>query len=212
MRRVINGLLLLGIAAGGTMAWRTDRQRARLQTEFQRLARIIVGLTVDDKSKIYIQALETGDPRHFAWKVYLPPVPGLELRTSGMIAGFGSDTNPSGEFLVRVGFHKYKQGRWGVYTQYGSSTDWRTFGDKELADLLHNHWDEIHIEQAGAPVPLMVDPKAPTVLLRLMLPDDLRAAVRARVRPDSKDEPGQPLLELQFGPEEALGPRSTPIF
>jgi len=50
-----------------------------------------------------------------------------------------------------------------------------SLGDKALAELLRDHWDKIRVEQLGAPELAVLGPNQPATVLRLTLPDDLRA-------------------------------------
>src|SRR6185436_11697936 len=72
-QRVLNLFLILVAVLGGLLAWQSGRERGRLQAECARLLAITGDLSIDDPSKVYIRALDTREPLHFAWRVYLPP-------------------------------------------------------------------------------------------------------------------------------------------
>ncbi len=101
MRRLVDGLLLIVVFIGGYLAWQTGLERGRLAQHYQKLVRVAGSLVVSDPSKIYVQALETGDPMHFAWRVFLPANYTENWRSSRESAGSRTSPKPS-EFIARV--------------------------------------------------------------------------------------------------------------
>lgn len=200
-RRVVDGVLLLVILVGSIMAWRTDRERARLQAEFQRLARITGNFTVDDPSKIYIQALETGEPLHFAWRIHLPPATTRTLQNHGL-GGVGETwVNDAGDFIARVRFLEGKEGRLGIYEHLGSTSMQRDYGNQELAALLHGRWDKIRVELPDSHNVRVIERNATVLLVRLTLPADIEAESRAKLASASQYSSLPVLLELRLAPE-----------
>jgi hypothetical protein len=71
--RVLDLYLLIAALIGGTLAWQTGRERSRLSEKYDEPARVTGDLPIADASKVHVRALDTGDPMHFAWRVYYPP-------------------------------------------------------------------------------------------------------------------------------------------
>ncbi len=70
--RLLDAILLLIALAGGVFVWRTDQQQARIRAKIERMTRTAGDLVVTDPSRIHVVALDTGEPLHFAWRIYLP--------------------------------------------------------------------------------------------------------------------------------------------
>ena len=201
---LLDWLLILAILGGGTLAWRTGRERGRLEERYARLARMTGDLPIADPSRVYLKALDMGEQLHFAWRVYLPPKYRLILSYR---AGGSSTSSSSGtsEFIARVRFREDEQGLIQVYTHFGGSSSRMGIGDRALADLLRGRWDGLRVEQLGATEPAVLGPDQTAVVLRLTLPDDLHAEARKKLD-RSTFEPFVPVLY-----EVNLGPRaSTP--
>ena len=103
-QNVIDLVLLAIVLAGGVLAWRAGRERASLAAHHVRLLAAAGELPADDPTLIYLKALDTGDPLHFAWRVHLPANSHLEVRSrtgSGWSGGFWSGSSPT-DFIARV--------------------------------------------------------------------------------------------------------------
>lgn len=74
MRRLPDLILILALMVGGVVAWKADRERGRLAAEHARLARMTGDLPIIDPARVHLLALETGEPLHQAWRIYLPPI------------------------------------------------------------------------------------------------------------------------------------------
>ena len=146
--RVLDLFLLTIVIIGGALAWQTGRERSRLSAEHARLARITGDLPVEDPSKVYVQALETGDPMHFAWRVYHPP--NYKHILSHGNGGGTTFFSSSAEFIARVVFREDDEGQLQLYTNFSGGSSLSPFGDEDLAELLHDRWDKIRVEQLGA--------------------------------------------------------------
>src|SRR5689334_110913 len=111
--RALDLILLLVILPGGFLAWQSGRQRKRLEDRYERMVRVAGDLAIADPTKVYIRALDMGEPLHFAWRVYLPPNYTLVVRNLTGNGSSGSSTswslNPV-EFIARVRFRKDEQG------------------------------------------------------------------------------------------------------
>ena len=89
-----------------------------------------------------------------------------------------------------------------AYTKSVDSSSRSGIGSAGLARLLREHARELEVEQAGRPGVAVLDPKLtkPTVLLRVAVPESLRAE-----RPSDLPDPSFPnLVELTIGPPGSL--------
>lgn len=192
-------LLILAIAVGGALAWQTGRERVRLAETHRRLAQVTGDLPIDDPSKVYVMALETGEPLHFAWRVYYP---GNYRSILTHNAGSRSTTTTSkpAEFIARVRVREDGRGRLESYTHFSGGSSNMTLGDGGLADLLRGRWGEVRVEQLGAGGVAAIDPDGSAVLLRLTLPDSIRDEALKTLDPHIIGRHVPVLLDLQLGP------------
>src|SRR5262249_53145162 len=123
--RVLDLLLLLTILPGGFLAWQTGRERGRLEDRYERMVKIAGDLPIADPTKVFIRAVDTGEPLHLAWRVYLPPNYTLIVRNRTGDGSSGSSTSwslNSAEFIARVRFRKDERGLMSVYTRFHGSS------------------------------------------------------------------------------------------
>jgi hypothetical protein len=197
-RRAFELTLLLLVLVGGVLAWKSDRERARLGETYRRLTRITGELPIGDPTKVHLRALETGEPLHYAWRIYYPPgynqllVLGNESQSTNVL------TAP-GEFIIRLKFKEGDDGRLAYYAHLPGSTTWH-YGDKPLADFLRGRWDQILVEQMGSDGVVALDPNKPDVLLRLSLPGPLLDEARRDLNPATLNQLVPELLHLNIGP------------
>ena len=203
-RNGIDLVLLAVVLAGGVLAWRAGHERARLAAHHDRLVAAAGELPADDPTLIYIKALDTGDPLHFAWRVHLPAKTHLEVRAragGGWTGDSWSSSDPM-DFIARVRFREDEQGVMNVYTRFAHGSSRSGVGGPELARLLREHARELKVEQVGKPGVAVLDPKGktPTVLLRVALPESLRD----KPLPDLPAPFFPNLVELTVGPPGSL--------
>lgn len=198
--RILNVLLVLAIAVGGVLAWRSGEERSRLTKQYRRLARITGDFAIDDPSKLYYLALDTGEPFHFAWRVYLPPKYRQVLKHNG---GHESSMWSDGavQALARVRIRENEQGQYMIYTQMPGGSSLMGLGDKALADLLRDRWDEVRVEQLGKDGVAVVEPDGSAVLLRLTLPDAIQAEARKTLSSYVVDEHVPDVVEIKLDPD-----------
>lgn len=202
--RLPNLILLLAILTGGFLAWQSGRERSRLESERERLSRIAGNLTIRDSTKVHALALDTGEPLHFAWRVYLPPNYTRDVRYRSGIGSSGSSSGGpspnSDEFIARVRLRADDQGLVNIYTRFGNMSSRSGIGDRALSDLVRKHGDQLLVEQLGASGMSVLDPKDSAVLLRLSLPEPLTAEAQKVLSPQGKSS--VPLLyEVEIGPK-----------
>jgi hypothetical protein len=197
-RRVVDGFLLVLVLIGGTLAWYTGRERGRLTRHYERLVRMVGDLPIKDASKVHVLALDTGDPQHFAWRVYLPPPYNLTFNDRSGSLWTTSIGSPESIFRVRI--RQDAQGDMELYEQFGGMSTERSFGTEELVELLRGRWDKVKVEQLGAPEVAVLDPDQPAALLRLTLADDLLDEARKKLTPEAQKEHIPVLFDLNLGP------------
>lgn len=197
--RALDLVLLLVALVGGFFALQNGRQLRQLRAEYERLSKITGDLPISDAAKVHVRALETGERLHFAWRVYLPPNYRVVVwNSSGSSSSWRSD---SCQFIARVRFREDEQGRLQAYTRFSGSSSCMKLGDSKLAELLHDRWDKIQVEQLGAPGLAVLAPDQSAVLLRLTLPDELQQASREKLPPWMQGHLVPTLFELHLGPE-----------
>lgn len=199
-QRVVDGLLLLVIVVGGVLAGRAAWERSRLGAEYRRLAKKTGELPILDASKLYIGALETGEPLHFAWRVYLPPHYRLELRYTG---GSRSSSSHAAavDSIARVRLREDEQGLWHVYTQFPGGGSRSQLDGPPLAALLRQHWKEIEVQQLGAGGPVALDANQSAQLLRLRLPPHVQETAQTALPEATRERLVPVLFELHVGPK-----------
>ncbi len=178
MRNAIDLALVVVILIGGVLAFRAGGERMGLAAHHARLVDAAGELAVDDPTLIYLKALDTGEPLHFAWRVHLPPKTTLAVRSQ--MAG-GSSTSTSShsdpqELIARVRLREEAPNQVRVYTKFAGGSGTSGYDSPELARLLREHAHELKIEQIGRSEAVTITPDAtkPTVLLRISIPDAIR--------------------------------------
>lgn len=215
IRKVVDLVLVALIVAGGYLAWQASRERRGLRAEYDRLVRAAGELPVTDPTMVYVRALDTGDPMHYAWRVYLPPNYPYEVRHSGW-GGGGESSNSGGsaaqEFIARVRFRPDDQGRLHCYLKFAGGASRGSIGTPEVGTLLRRRWSALHVEALGSSGAAVIDPKKPATLFRLTLPPELQSELKAMW---GGEGPGHPdLINLRFGPPGSvkdLTPTGEPL-
>jgi hypothetical protein len=197
--RLLDAVLLLVVLAGGIAAWQTGRERSRLSERYERLVRITGDLTVDDPTKVYIQALETGAPLEFAWRVHLPPNFNSSVWSSGGTQTTGWARSAS-DSIARVRIREDENGLLEIHERFAQSSSRSSFGERALAEMLHGRWGAIRVQQLGAAGPAELKPGQPAVLLRLTLPDELADEARKTLDAHAQSRFVPILFELNLGP------------
>ena len=201
-QRVFDWFLIAVVLSGGVLAWQTGQERGRLTARHSRLVKTTGELPIEDASKIYALALDTGEPLHFAWHLYFPPncTQTLSYRFGGQ---FNSWECPTGDSIARVRLRHDDQGLLQLYLHFGSSSMGMSFEEKDLTALLRDRWDTVKIEQLGAPKLVVMKPDQPVPLLRVMLPDLLQADAKTKLSPESQKQFIPVLLEIGVSPPPA---------
>ena len=196
MSKLLQLALVAVSLVGLVFVWQTGQQRQASRLEYERLIRLVGDLPLTDPGKIHVLALDTGEPLHFAWRIYLPPKCSFHARyQSGSSSSYYSDPQ---EFIARVRFREQPDGRMQIYTKFAGGSGQSGFGDDSLANFLRGRWDQIGVEQLGTGKPAILDLDKEARLLRLTLPDDLHAQATEKVDARSLQEKLPLLFEVHI--------------
>jgi hypothetical protein len=174
-RKAVELLLIAGVLVGGVLAWRTGRERARLAAEYARLARAAGDLTITDPTKIHVLAIDTGEPLHYAWRIYLPLNVDRKVFSRFRSMELLTASKPE-EFVMRVrirrrpdltGLQIYERGEFGINES--------NLGEERLANLVLGHEGEMQVEQLGSGGVAVIEPDQTPVMLRLAMPPGMQA-------------------------------------
>jgi hypothetical protein len=198
LRRAIDSLLLVVVLVGGYLAWQMGRERSHLAEHYRQLVKMAGDMVVTDPTKIHVQALDTGDPLHFAWRVFLPAnYPEAWHATRG---GTGNRTSAKPtEFIQRVRLRPNDQGKMQIYTRGSFSSSLANQGHEALNDLLRGRWNKLKVERIGGPSTAVIDPSQAVVFLRLTLPEDLADEARSKLPENAQRECFPVVYELSLG-------------
>ncbi len=175
--KVPDAVLVVVVIVGGFFAWKTGRERSRLEATVERLTRKVGDLPIGDPTRVHIRALPTREPLHFAWRVYVPANYTNVLR-SNPGSRSGVRTSSAREFVARVRFREDEPGTLHLFTHFSGSSMRMSFGDRSLAELVRDRGDKIAVEQLGVNDVTPIDPARPAVLLRLSLSEEMRNDAR----------------------------------
>ncbi|MBN2294352.1 MAG: hypothetical protein JXM70_18125 [Pirellulales bacterium] len=200
--KLLNISLLIAAIIGGFYTYRANRQYRQLKAEVNRLSVEVGDLDVADPSKAYVEALPTGEPLHFAWRVYLPAnFQACWKHTSG--SSWSTNSEPS-EFLSRVRIIEDDKGQLLVYHKEHGGSGKCNLGSTKLAKLLRGRWNEIHVEQLGSDGIAVVDPNDISVLLRLTLSDELKIEAQEKLNKYENKQYQKELFGIRFGSRDAF--------
>ncbi|WP_422923188.1 hypothetical protein [Singulisphaera sp. PoT] len=197
-RKALDLILFIAILLGGFLAWTSGRERSLLKKEHSRLARSVGDLAIDDPSKLQVVALDTGEPFHFAWRIYFPPKYQFSL-WNGDSECFNSKSVESNDSILRVNFRENELGNMKVFISgfYGSMR--HGVGDKALADFMRGRWTELKASQLGVNSIAIVNPDEQVSLLSLTLPTRLQEEAKQKL-PSSSQKIWIPIpYELKLG-------------
>lgn len=183
MRRIVNLLLIAAILVGGFLAWRSGAERARLRAEYVRLVSLAGDLQVTDSTKLHFLAIETGDPLHFAWRVYFPPR--YSPRWTGsfypLFDRYMHMGSAGAQSVIRVRFCENRAESLEVFETFPNRNQGNALGDASLAKLLRNRWNEIEVKLTGENGVEVIDPKNTVVVLRMTLSKALENEARTKL-------------------------------
>jgi hypothetical protein len=190
MLRFVNSLLLLIVLVGACLSIRAGLEYQRLRARHRSLMAEVGLLRVSDPNQIHLVAIDTGEPLHFAWQMYVPT--GFAQQWQVQLGGGGSSTHISSSSsepqfdLVRVRIRKEPDGRAAVWVKHRGGSSYTTLPPREIEALERSQWP---IEQLGADGVAVVDGQEVATLVRLS-------------DPEASDKP--PLMEIRFGSRQAF--------
>ncbi len=207
IRRLIDLTLIALILVGAYRSWQSSQERAHLKDTYERLSRITGSLPIEDPSKIHILALKTGDPLQFAWRIYMPPNGKLHVSDNRGSSSSSWNSNAT-EFIARVRFRENEDGKLEIYEHMHFSSGLSSIGDRKLINLLLGRWNQLQVEQLGAPDIAVLDTDENAVLLRLSFPDNLAAEARKTLSSPEANFHIPVIYELKLSPDPSTKPRS----
>jgi hypothetical protein len=98
LTRLLSLTLLVASLVGGLLALSAGREYQRLLAEHRRLERKVGNVPISDASQVHVRALKTGEPLHFAWRVYLPA--GFHARWDSGRGYSTSSSSSASEFIA----------------------------------------------------------------------------------------------------------------
>jgi hypothetical protein len=189
MLRFVNGLLLITALVGAYVSVRAGWEYQRLLADHRRLAATVGLLSVNDPDKAHFVAIDTGDPLHFAWQMYVPAhfdVRWKMRHTTGSGEG-GAGGHPEPYFdVLRVRVRKEANERATMWVKELGASRMIRLSAGEFALL---EGGQLAIEQLGTDGTAIVDRQQVVTLLQLS-------------DPDASSQ--QPLLEIRFGTPQAF--------
>lgn len=201
--------ILLVIVIGGVFAFRSGRERYQLERRYDRLKRKAGDIEIGDPAKVYVQAIETGDPRLFTWRIRLPPYYRYELDATNIQQMLSSPKAEPREFIASVGFRENGEGVLDVFSRFETHRIESHFGDSALATFLRGRWNDLRVHRLGQGALIAFDPTKPIELLKVSFPDDMRKEGQKTL--PKTDQVFVPILfRMTFGPPSALGAASPP--
>lgn len=181
-QRLVEISLIVAIAIGGVMLWRSSAQRSSLRQEHDRLVQKIGQLPIKDETKIHVMAIETGEPLHYAWRMYLPPNHQFAY-TSKSGSGSGSMSS-SWEGIVRIRMREVN-GQVMLYDKMPQGSGLQGYGSDSINTLFKDPGAferQLHIERLGARGLEVFDPQEVKTLIKLSLLESEAAEIKKQVK------------------------------
>lgn len=203
--RCINLLLLLLAAVGFLYTFRARSELRKVRGEHDLLAAQFGTLDVEDPEKYYVVRIDTGDPMHFAWRIYRPDK--LQLKTRASSIGGGSNSwslsGPAGEEIFRIRFRIDERGMRVFSKRQGSSSTFG-LGDPQTDGFLKKHWEELDIEVMGDGEAEEAATDQVLKLLSIRVPESLAAQANQEIGRQVFQMPPQPIMIFRMGTREAF--------
>ena len=188
------------------------QQHRALVQEQNQLVEKLDGFKVRDRSKYFVQMVDTGDPARFMWRIHVPG--GFQTQFLTKIGSGRGDTCRSFGFtregsLERVSVNFECAGDvLRVDTQALHSGSCFGQGSAELAAFFQQHWNDLEVEILGKDEPVEVDANQIVNLLSVKIPDKLHGKLEAEFgKKFARRFSSQWFCRISFG-EEALVERS----
>ena len=175
MIRVLNSFLCVSIAIGIILLVSQRIELASLKAELAPLVAKHGALIVEDPDKYLITKIETGDSKHFLWRVYHPAGLNLLYRsgtTNGSNSTGTSQNSSSYESLYRIRF-EFIEDRLYVDSLSNTGGSKISIGGKKLVKFLEHYWEELDIEALANDATTELATDELLSLLTIRVPDDL---------------------------------------
>ncbi|MGN6544688.1 MAG: hypothetical protein ACTHK7_06545 [Aureliella sp.] len=155
-----------------------------MQREHTRLTDVAGELVITDPDQLHIQAIDTGEPLRFAWRVYAPGGQAIVFHfgSSGQPLGSSTHQDPEPhESFASVCFTEQRPpGQAGVYCFFENTSDFCSLAPPGMFEFLRDHWNELEIEQLGAREVARVKPGDSATMLRVKLSPSLMQKAREK--------------------------------
>lgn len=201
--RIVDAALAIATIVGAIIAVNSASKLHALQQEHTRLSRTTGDLNISDPGQAHVLALDTGEPLHFAWRVYAPAGHMMiaESSNGGSSTSSAFNSRPH-EFIGRVRISKHRTRGIAVYHNFGNGAGFRTFASAETFEFLREHWNELDIEQLGADATAHIQPGESVTVLRIRLPENLAAesSKRSAVGNSGRLNPDVYTLRMELNP------------
>ena len=180
--RALDILLLLLTVIGGVLALSSSRRASALRAEYERIVHVAGDLEIKDPARLRIRAIDTGDPWHFAWRVYMPANYSMPLKhaVGGASGSSGFFQSEPQEFIARIRLTASRDGQIAIYQSYGPNVSFTTAGTSDFFAYLSEHRDELVVEQLAANEAISLAADDSATLLKISLPEELSQEARAR--------------------------------
>ncbi|WP_254510634.1 hypothetical protein [Anatilimnocola floriformis] len=175
VRRIIKLLLPVAFIVGACFFCQSSFRRSQLAKEHAQLTRQLGTFDRTSNDKIYLRAVDTGEPLHFAWRMFLPANYQFGMQTK-VIGPGGGISSADQEFILR--YRLYEQGeKWFVYSEifdfrHGGSIEVKS---PELLEFLSQRPEkirELRVDQFARDETKTLGPQEAVDLLKLWIPSD----------------------------------------
>lgn len=191
--RLLNLSLLLAALVGAALAFAEQRRVAAIAGEHQRLTGLVGNLSVEDETKIHVLAIDTGEPMHFLWRIFVPA--NVDLRWQFKTIGGSSSSWGGGDPEPTEMFLRYRmkvEDNWvNVFHSTNNSSGLSSLGGRKAPSLVERP-DLIEVQIAGADEVAVFEPDEVVDLLSL------------RCRPDAQEQLDEPELWKWLDVEKPL--------
>jgi len=163
---------------GGQSGW----QRTSRSSQVARIEKRIGSFPISDPKLVHIQALETENPKEFAWRIYFPANYKMTLvqrsNSSGSSSSGISFANPT-ETIFRVRFRE-NNGLVECFSNLGSSSSLTGIQPPIYAAAILKQWDRLEIEQPGKDRLVTCEPDQEFTFLSIKIPSELLESMKSR--------------------------------
>ncbi|PHR90943.1 MAG: hypothetical protein COA78_34280 [Blastopirellula sp.] len=205
-QRIITAILLLAIIVGAFQLIQAKTSQSEVKQEFDRLVAKVGRLEITDPKKFHVIPIETNEPFHYAWRVYMPE--GLSIhRKTKFFSGGSSSSSTSGqpnESIFRARF-RFVDDEVKVYVKSGSGSSTMGYTNKKFSQFLQDHADEMIVGSLADDGTRVFDTDQVLTLLKLEIPEHLQDEARlAWNKRDKRKRTLPPLILTQMGTQEAF--------